>query len=267
MFHPVFSPPTRRNNFFSAIWALGQYHDLKLCLDAGVMSSYDGSAQSWLDVSGNGYDFFRGASGASAGDDPTFNGVVGGLSGLEFFSFDGGDYFTYHSANEAWMDNLHKASAKFTLLFIHYVPSLGGFRWLVGDYQNDLAKVGMQIVLVTTDKVRISVSNGSGGAAVLTNDSSFSLAVGWHMTAISIDAAAGYGFSFDNVAYSPFTATYSSPSAGSAAHTLQLGAAGNNAAPLPSASRLAAVAAWEGRALNLAEVTRLYQGIRQRFSL
>lgn len=82
---------------------LGLTTNLKLTLDAGDNSSYSGSGQKWLDVSSNGYDFFRGED-ATTSNDPVFatNG------GIENFNLNGNEWFAYDSANETWMENLHK---------------------------------------------------------------------------------------------------------------------------------------------------------------
>ena len=107
----MFRPPL---SFYDVINALGLTGGLKLVLDAGDVSSYS-SGQSWLDLSGNGYDFYLGDTSSSESSDPTFNGTPGNLSTSEYFAFDGGDYFIYDSANETWMQNIHKDNAKFTI--------------------------------------------------------------------------------------------------------------------------------------------------------
>jgi len=100
-----------------AITTAGLTSGLQLALDAGDTNSYSGSGQSWLDTSGNGYDFFRGITGGANSDDPTFNGTSGGISINEYWSFDGDDFFIYDSANETWMNNLHKNNAQWSWLF------------------------------------------------------------------------------------------------------------------------------------------------------
>ena len=92
---------------------------LKLCLDKGDANSY-ASGQSWLDVSGNGYDFFLGATGGAEASDPTSNGTAGGRSPEEYWSFDGVQFFRLASANPTWVNNFHKDNAKFTLA-VNYV--------------------------------------------------------------------------------------------------------------------------------------------------
>ena len=98
-------------NFYQDIVDASLTSGLQLCLDAGSASSYDGSSQKWLDLSGNGQDFFRGADGSATTDDPTFNGSAGGLSSSEYFSLDGGDFFRYDAANTAAMNGVHHNNA------------------------------------------------------------------------------------------------------------------------------------------------------------
>jgi hypothetical protein len=108
------------HNFRSVIGNQGLTSGLRLCLDAGDGLSYR-SGQSWLDRSGNGYDFFLGLNGSAAGDDPTFNGTPNLHSSNEYFGYDGGDFFAYDSVNEAWMQNLHKAGAVYSMMGIGFV--------------------------------------------------------------------------------------------------------------------------------------------------
>lgn len=71
--------------------------NLVMHLDAGNSSSYDGSSQTWTDLQGN-YNLIRGTTSGSDSTDPTFNGTAGNRSSNEYFSVDGGDYFTAANA-------------------------------------------------------------------------------------------------------------------------------------------------------------------------
>jgi hypothetical protein len=66
----------RRGDAVYIICRLGLVTNCKLVLDAGEASSYT-SGQSWLDLSGNGYDFFLGSTSGAAANDP-FGGPLGG---------------------------------------------------------------------------------------------------------------------------------------------------------------------------------------------
>ena len=67
--------------------------NLELHLDAGDAGSWDDGVDSarWRDLSGNSRDYFLGLTAAVSGDEATFNGVVGGRSDNEYWSFPGAD--------------------------------------------------------------------------------------------------------------------------------------------------------------------------------
>ena len=113
-------------NFYEDIVTAGLTSGLRVVLDAG--SADAGSGQSWLDVSGNGVDFFRGADGNSSTDDPAYNGTLGNLSSSEYYSYDGGDFFTYDSTNESWMQDMHKDNAEFSIAMWLYNKNQNGSR-------------------------------------------------------------------------------------------------------------------------------------------
>lgn len=77
-------PITNRTTFDAMEIAtnLGLTTNLKLCLDAGSITSVVPDATKWLDLSGNGYDFFLGAAITDESTDPHFGvdllGSVGG---------------------------------------------------------------------------------------------------------------------------------------------------------------------------------------------
>ena len=117
--------PVIQPTLITAITTAGLTSGIQYALDAGDSNSYSGTGQSWLDTSGNEQDFFRGADGSASTDDPTFNGTAGGLSDTEYWSFDGGDFFRYDSAQETWMDNLHKNNARFAFMAWVFVKHSG----------------------------------------------------------------------------------------------------------------------------------------------
>src|SRR3990167_4909776 len=81
---------------------LGLGTSLELCLDAGDATSAPSSTTSWIDISGNGYDFFLGTDATAQASDPTQTGTVGGLPPGEFFSLEAGDFFPYNPTNEKY---------------------------------------------------------------------------------------------------------------------------------------------------------------------
>lgn len=239
--------PWHRRNLKQIIDTMGLASGLKLCLDAGDSASYS-SGQTWLDRSGGGYDFFRGANNSSSTDDPTFNGSAGGLSSSEYFSFDGGDYFTYDSANDAWMERLHRASAKYTLMAGVYLPSgLSGSQSFLFATRGSSSTVGFSFALSTANALSIAVVN-SGTVLSLTGPTAPTGQT--TIVGVSVDVATSSGFwSLDGVG-SSFTATYTSPSSGNAANVAKIGRRGDAVDLMPNGVRLKWLGAWEGAALS-----------------
>lgn len=249
-------PYRPRASLATIISRLGLTSGLKLVLDAGEAASYT-SGQSWLDLSGNGYDFFLGASNTPSTDDPTFNGTAGALTASEFWSFDGGDYFRYDSANEAWMGNIHKDNAKFTIIAWLY-PNVGSNHVVLGNNGGAVTSgVGFHFGLQSDDKLFMRVANGGVGALGGTSTIGVTNAA-WNFIGVTIDEAATTGAYQVNATQQAFTSTYTSPSAAAPSFTTEVGARGNASTPFPNGSRLAMVAAWEGVALSTAQMTSLY---------
>lgn len=245
---------------------LGLGTNLQLCLDAGDAASYT-SGQSWLDLSGNGQDFFLGANGSATATDPTFTGTAGRLSSGEYFSHDGGDYFTYDTTNETWMENIHKDNATFTLLCAIYFSNASN-NALAGTAGGATAKNGFDWLLLSNGKVYFEV---------LSNSVDFSLAAtnavatngAWNIVAISVNEAtgAGGGIFFANGKSDSFNSAYTSPTASNATHTMQIGAQGDGSLLIvPNGTRIAAFCGWS-RALTLAELNALFQALRGRFGI
>jgi Concanavalin A-like lectin/glucanases superfamily len=242
--------------YLGTLTRLGLTGGLKLCLDAGDSASYS-NGQSWLDRSGGGYDFFRGADGSATATDPTFNGSAGGLSSSEYFSFDGGDYFTYDSANEAWMNNYHKDNAKLTICAWIYFGGAG--KRIFGNNANDNAHIGFNIRGTGSSEFSFQVSNGATILDAKTAAGVLTTGV-WHFVAASVDEAAGAsgGLLFVDGAATAFNAAYASPSSSAASFTTQIGTLGDSANIISSGSRIAFLAAWEGVALTQSQIESIY---------
>lgn len=253
-----------------AIRALTLGVNLKLCLDAGDDNSYPGGTL-WRDVSGNGYDFFRGTTVGAEASDPTFTGTPGGKSSSEYFSLDGGDVFQYDSANETWMENLHKNNALFTLCTWVYMPSSAATRGILGTRGSLTGHTGLSMHFNINDSLTLSAANA--GAAALNYQSAIPapgfVEDAWNFLAVSVDEAAGAsgGIALFTDSSDTFDATYSSPASGSASYTMQIGSRGNADSPQVSGTRYAAVCAWEGRALTLAQLQALRDVTRRRFGV
>ena len=251
-------------SLMSTLTDLGLTTGLKLCLDAGEGDSYT-SGQSWLDLSGNGYDFFLGADVNATATDPTFNGVADALSSAEFFSFDAGDYFTYDTTNETWMQNLHKDSAVLSFAAWVYFGSVGSTQGIFGTV-GATTNTGFRISASSSPALALRVANA--GATVLNTETSFLLsATTWTFVAISFDEAAQVLIMRVAGGSEVDTQSYSSPASGNATFTAQIGSAGNAANRLSANSRIGMVAMWEGTALTEWQLEQIYNKTRRRFGV
>lgn len=256
-------------SLYNIINDLGLTANLKVCLDAGDSASYNPSVQTakWLDTSGNGYDFYRGSSTSGDAAEPTFNGSAGGKSSSEYWSFDGGDYFLYDTTNETWMNNLHKAAAKYSMLCVAYVPNLTVSQYMFATRGASGAGMTNNIVRGSTGKMLAYVSN-SGNRSVILKDSTLALNnTAWNVTGVVVDESAATGRFFVNGTNETFTSTYSSPDTGSAAAVAAIASTGGGATKSPSGSRIACLAVWEGVALTSTNLTDIHNAIKGRFGL
>lgn len=247
--------------------SLGLTTNLKLCLDAGDAASYPGSGTKWLDTSGGGYDFNFG-NGATSSTYPTFNGSAGGLSSSEYFSFDGGDYFTYDTTNEAWMNNLHKDGAVFWFSGWLYVPSLPGSAAVLFGTANSGLDVGVYSFVRTTGALRLVVVNGTESILLVTSTAAVTTGA-WNFLALQVNESAGTGFFQVNAAQEDFVSTYASPSSSNASFTMEIGRHGTDGSgiPLPSGYRFNSIAMSESTAPSKAQTLALYTATKARFGL
>ena len=257
----------RGYDLLSVLTKLGQRDNLKLCLDAGDAASYT-SGQSWLDRSGNGYDFFLGADGSATATDPTFNGTAGLLTSGEYFSFDGGDKFTYDTTNETWMQNIHKDGAKFTLAAWVNIPSTG-VACAIAATANSGTGIGFELRGTTSRAVQLIIGNGAGAALSIAGSNGDIGDAVWSFVAASVDEAVGSNgaFTYANGVATLATSTYASPSASNADGTFTIGSEPDGGVPVPNLSRIGMFAAWEGRALSAGELNAIYMATRDRFGV
>lgn len=113
---------TKSPTLIRSLTNLGLTTNLQICLDAGASDSYT-SGETWTDLSGNGNHFYRGADGTADGANPTFNGAVGAQSANEYWSFDGGDYFTLVPSVSTWMTNTYQNNSICSLCAWVYIPA------------------------------------------------------------------------------------------------------------------------------------------------
>lgn len=256
------------------IHSLGLSGNLKLCLDAGDNASYDGSSQTWVDLSGGSYSFYRGSGSGSDASDPTFSGVSGGRSSSDYFSLDGGDYFTLNQANPSWVDAMHKTGATFTIAQWVRVGTLGAsnFYGFMGDGTSGGATTGFVFGINAT-----GIGGGNGAVDAQINASSVSVwskystaavtANAWNFVAVSLDMSAGTVILQANgTQESTSGQTFSgTPSSGSASATMQIGATGSGTFP-DNAERYGQVAILSS-ALTATQLSALFQSGRGKYGV
>jgi len=241
---------------------LGLTTNLQLVLDPGDAASFT-SGDKWLDLSGNGFDWYRGTSVSGDAGEPTFNGTAGNRSNAEYWSFDGGDYFRYDTTNETWMQNLHKDSAAFTLACVMFSSSSSP---LIGTLGNSNSNTGTKISVATTAKTFI-ITIGNGTVTPALNDTwthNVTIGLVWAFFAISVDEANSVVIRQVNSLQNTAALNYTSPSAGSASFTAEICANGNAGVPIGASGRLGPYWAWS-RALSASELNALFNAIRGRF--
>lgn len=274
MFTPIL--PTRNVQAASlreVIDSLGLTTNLKLVLDAGDVESWPGNGQKWLDRSGGGYDFFLGADGTASATDPTFNGNVGNQR-TEYFSADGGDYFTYDSANETWMKSLGKAGSH-SFVAVVYVPSSSAFPIVGADaipatdyggsfvYNNSVNKFTYRYITTAPAVVTVGGAGPDVGGLLPA------------LFLVGIGITKGADGSDDYVVHvngTNYTASFGAdpglvPTSNDPAHTMRLLATGNADTIAPSGTRLYALAVWEGTKLSPTNYTDLWNALHARFGL
>lgn len=254
----------------SAIQRLSLTTGLKLCLDAGDINSVaSGTQDKWLDTSGNGYDFFRGTGTGSDAADPTFNGVVGSQSSSEYWGFDGGDWFTYDTTNETWMQNVHKDGAKFAFAFWFYMTAYapGESPYLAADNAGSTSKIGFNInVRDASPVVRFGVTNGTGSVARNIDSTATVSTNQWTFIGMTIDEAADAATCQINATQNATAASYTSPSASAATHTMAIASNANAGSSVPpNGSRMASVTMWESAVPTATELLTLYNTTKAKF--
>ena len=252
-------------SLLSTLTTLGLTANLQICLDAGEGDSYT-SGQTWLDLTANDRDFFLGADNAATASDPTFNGVADALSSAEFFSFDGGDYFTKATANDTFINSLHKDNAAFTLAF-WVRPATSSIDPFFGTAANTETNVGITgFYEGLTGTAVLNVSKGSAGYAAQLGASLGVTNGAWQFIAVSVNEAGTFFWQRNASASTPASAAYTSPSAAAATNTAVIGDIGGGAFPVPSGTRIAIFMAFDA-ALTQWQLEQIYNKTRRRFGV
>jgi hypothetical protein len=286
-FAPLINRPSAvKRPFLNVLQQCGAMNGLQCLLDAGDGRSSFGDQPSgtasfwaWHDVR---YTltpppsvvahWARGASLNTAESiDPAFAGTANSLDASNYYSFDGTQYFSLNGGNAGnpWIQNLHRANAKFGFLYWVYLgtpvaPNIPQFFCDAGGSST----IGCQFDIDTTDRtLRLVVTTGSGYANITV--SSIVVPVGkWSCVGVSVNATTGAGFFFVSGQQSTFSAAYASPSAGNATYNALISAwadAGSVNHRLWPGSRLGAAFMWESVAPTFNQFNAIYQATRGRF--
>ncbi len=253
----------------AAIQTLGLTTGLQLCLDAGDAASY-ASGQVWSDVSGNGYHFNRGTGSGADAADPTFNGTAGNMSSSEFWSFDGGDYFTLGQANPTWVNNLHKDSAKFAMAGWLWQPSGAANNYQVFSTVDTDDGCMEAWVGALSGRPRIAIYTDTGTALNVQSTLTIEFDA-WNFVAFILDEALGAnGLVFvANEQTESATSTYSSPVTSISNNAATIGRSLNVVSGDPiinvSGARTAIFNAWEGTIPSAADMLAFYNLTAPRF--
>jgi hypothetical protein len=256
---------TGGGSLYEIINGLGLTANLKLCLDAGDSASYDPGVQTdkWLDTSGNGHDFFRGSGTGSDAADPTFNGSAGGLSSNEYWSFAGGDYFSYDTTIETWMQNLSRNNAAFTFLIVLQIPNYTATAPIFVT-QDSSGFNGLSLRISNTELFSGHVSDAATSGQFL---SSFSVPTGSIQSVIvSVNEATPETLrKLSSDAVSTGASGYSNPSS-SGEVAPKIGATTSGSSTVQSGTRIYQLAIWD-TSLSSANIDAIFNGIKGRFGL
>lgn len=257
--------------FAQMIQSAGQAAALELCLDAADAACFGGTGQTLFDTSGAGNDFMRGNSTNANATDPSFVGVAGDLSENTWLQFDGGDILTA-TAGVTFCDGWHHDGAAFTVLALVRLPGgiarlpyifcTGGTEFVTLGYVGSGA--GSQWRSASLSVVKNAITT----VLSLRTANNFVTEGAWILLAYVVDEVSAAFRVFCNGAWSEIAgATYAAPAAGtpSAAPTIGGNAGASSSYTFGTATRLAALAAWN-RALSQADVEAVYAQARRRWS-
>ena len=253
----LISPYAHANSLLAILQKLGLTTNLKLCLDVADGRSYPGSGTTLFDLSGGGYDFVFG-DGATSTTYPTFGGGT-------YLSGDGGDYLTYDSASETWMNDFAKAGAAISLIGIVHVPSDAATDIFATD-GNTPAERGFEFRYSAIQNKFIFASVDSGETAFLVNGAAgpdvaaqlpATFFVGFSTT---LSPSAAYTIHVNGTNYSgtraAIAATSNAPS-----NPLRILATGDLVEKAPSGARFYAGGMWLGSVLSSSDFTSIYDAL------
>lgn len=258
--------PLTHQTLYKIIQELGLTSGLQAVYDPADLDCYTGSGQNYTDAV-NAYDFYLGNSSSAEATDPTFNGTAGTKVAGTYFSGDGGDYFRAQ-AQPSWVNSWHKDSAIFTFFGAINRPALGAQHAFFGTNGGTTARTGVMLLANTDNTALASVTKSVGGTPTKNYSSTATFGTGWQFGGWGMDEAAGAGgaYVFINNTVETYDPTYSSPAAGDATDTLEMGALGNAAVPMANTMRVGPMAFWSGVKVSSANMSLIYTELLKRFT-
>jgi hypothetical protein len=243
----------------------GLTSNLVLCLDAADSNSYSGSGQTWTDVSGNSYNFYRGTTSSSQSTDPTFNGTAGNKSSSEYWSFDGADLFT-ETTNHGFDTGWHKNNGVFTIVAAVDLPSAADAQVIFGNFGDSDPGVSLSKLSSADGRLLRFRSWTSSGTALAITTSAAVPDSSWAFLAVALNEATGAnGATLQiNSTQESFTSTYTSPSSSSPLAAKISGDGSSSPQEFASGARLGGIMAWSSR-LSDANLNTLYALLGARY--
>lgn len=239
---------------YEIIKKLGLTSNLNVCLDVADPRSYDGSSQTWTDLTGNSNNYFRGPDVSATAKDPTFNGTANRWLDTTYFSFDGGDLFK-ETTDQSFADNWHKNNGACTILAVYYPINKAATTSLWYTQCTGL--------LVRNTRV-LRFAHNIDNSTLETNDSTATLTAStWNFIAAAFDEATT---SLDLHINSTVEAKTPTASTSTIAPTDAYRFSGNDdtpTAPAENGERLACFAAWSTK-ISSTNVQLIYTALKSR---
>lgn len=252
-------PRTQNKRLVDVLTALGLTTNLKLCLDAGDIASYPGSGTKWLDTSGGGYDFDNNGA--------TFNGTAGAQASNNYFSGDGGDYFSYDSSIESWMQNMGKEGQTLSVLLVAYIASDDNTTLFStrGSSSSGYGVEAIYLDAVNSIQLLTRRSGGTFNGSLMTPSITVPglFMAGWSGT---IGNANSYAFHTNGTGYSATQVSQAGVS-NNPSENLTIMGRGDGSSIAPNGTRMHALAIWHGTALTSADFKSIWNNTRNRFGL
>lgn len=257
-----------RRSLMKVLRDLSLTTNLQFVIDAGDLNSWSGSGQTLGVLPSGGLTVNRGNSNSvEAANDPAFNGVVGRQGVNEFWQFDtvtATSAMRFTTTGDEFA-SAHKTNGKVTLagVFILSATSSGVGGQLFDSSVAAATNVGMNFFYGTSNKLGLSVANGTGTYSLLSASSAASVTFGSRIfLAMSYDAATGVLIFQINGAQETITGqSLTSPSAAASTRGQLAIYGGAGTATITYTSYMHKCAAWL-RALSAAEINQLYASLR-----